>query len=371
MHTNQELINRADPLGSVLSLRSRLEGDITLNVQFNYIKEFEFELEINSGEVQEYHYVSLDRDAPIRQGQSIYLEDVIERNSKIVEAFDHLGTRIASEGNDKFSIEDAKNLEGSYLISYGNKGDNLPSFENGELIYPFDKSITSFISSDTLSNIFLFNDIIDKRFQERVVRELLVPNNIVGIVNIPESVTTQPEIQSLVIEDSLREYLLYTYGRFEINDTLVSNSFYYAINSNTGNFKNQVLDNTLPIIGDREVKGFLENLSINNLSRNKDYYFVNEIININRFLHPHYLLIANYIKIYMTRYLSGRLGTYAEDLRPLVDTELSKISNYSSLIDSVVISNYSSNFNSLSLGIGVELRGLIGSSLDVVITINK
>jgi hypothetical protein len=73
----------------------------------------------------------------------------------------------------------------------------------------------------------------------------------------------------------------------------------------------------------------------------------------------------------MTRFLRSNLGIFPKDLLRKIQVELSKLSEYSNLIDSLGVSDYTYENNNLNLSLNLNLSGLIGRSIDVVIQINK
>jgi hypothetical protein len=368
---NQELISISSKLDSIVSFRSKLVGDIDMSLTLKYIRNFEFELELTANFTSEYHYVTLDRDAPLYQGRSIYIEDVIDSDSEFIEASVHLGGRIYSETSDKYTEEQAKNLQGSYILSYGSGGVDLPTLVDGVIEYPFQRSLRLLSEYNKLSNLFLFEEFTNPLFQRECIQNYLYENTTVGIVNIPETETTEVGIRNYLLDDPERELVLYTYGRSELNSTLIDNSFFYALNCIEGNFKGKIIEDSIPKDVDPNVLELLESLRINTIDSNKDFHFVNEIINLESFLRPHYLMVANYVKIYLSRYLQSNLGLYPKDLENKVNIELSKVSEYSNLIDTLNVRSFTSTNNNLDLILDLNLRGLIGRSLDVIIKINK
>lgn len=366
---NQELIAKSSIGESIVSFKSSIEGNINIQLSLKYVRNYEFELELYTEETSEYHYVTLDKDAPLYEGRSIYLQDVIDTESDIIKAEVHLGGRIYSE-LDSYSMEEAKKLEGTYNISYGVKGDNVPVFNQGVLEYPFERSLNNLLDSDKISNLFLFEEGISKELQTICVEEYLRPNHIVGFYNLAETLS-ESEVAELIVEDSNREFLIYTYGRSIINDNIIDNSYLYAQNCINGDFKNKIIEGSIPRSYDNSINTFLDSNSINYLDKTNTYYFINKIVNLEAFLEPSYVLVFNYVKVYLNRFLSSKLGMYSENLKKLINVELSKISSYSSLLDSLTINDFTSTNNNLYLVLDLKLRGLIGKSLDVIININK
>lgn len=371
IYLNQELITRSSIEDSVVSFETKMVGDINMGISLKHVRDYHFELEINSSEENEYHYVSLDIDEPLYQGRSIFIEDVIGRDSNLVNCSVHLGGRIYSELSDQFTVEKAKSIEGDYILSYGKVGENIPEYIDGILEYPFQRSLNSLMESDILPNIFMFEESISPAFQEECSTKFLIPNSIVGLVNIPETLIEEGDIEEYLLEDSKRELILYTYGRSTINDTLVDNSYLYSLNAITGQFKNSIIEGAIPEDIESNVLSILDSHHINYLEKTQEYHFINKIINVEGFVDPHYILVTNYVTVYMTRFLKSKLGIFPKDLLRMIQVELSKLSEYSNLIDSLGVSDYTYENNNLNLNLNLNLSGLIGRSIDVVIQINK
>lgn len=364
---NQELISEANNSNSIISFNSKIEGDAEMDIKLEYVRRYEYNLTVTFDNFVNTHYVSIDRNVALSQGVSIFIEDVINLESDLIEVDVHLGTDIES-GN--FTEEDAKNMAGSYKISYGRLGSLVP-FGNEKT--PFQKSIDMFNESGELSNLFLFTTETSKEDQSYALENYLKPNITIGFVNIPESITEEEDLDEFLLEDENREIMLYTYGRSNIQNrsSLVRNSFWYSLNSISGNFKDNIPNNVFPIEIEDSIKSLLDDKKINYLSSNIEGYFIDYVDNFDSFLEPHYLLTANFVKTYITRFLQDQLGRYENDLREILEKEVSKLTIYSPLIDSINIDRYTAVENNLTVVIRVDLSGLVGRSIDVKININR
>jgi hypothetical protein len=368
-YLNQELISTVSKYESVISFKALIEGEISLQLSLRHVKGFHFELELSTDVESEYHYISLDINEPLYNGRSIYIEDVIDLDSNLMECSCHLGTSI-EEGS--FTEEEAINLEGIYNLALGNKGESEPYFnEESETRLPFYDSIDLLKDGEVYPNIFLFDEFIEPYYQAYAVENFLSEKGIVSFVNIPELVSDPEEIRGYILEDSYREYLIYTYGRYYINESLINNSYLYSLSSITGVFKNSIPEGSLPENILNETYEVLDFYKINYLKKQQDYYFTDSLVNIDSYLDPNYLIIVTFVRNYLTRFLRSQLGTLEDDLERSLRMEVSKVSDYSNHITRLYISDFTQEYNNLNLKLNMELSELVGSNINIVIKITK
>lgn len=371
LYINQELIAKASVEESILTFKSKLIGDVDIKVNLIHIKGFQFEVQLSLESYFESHYVTLDKDEVFYQGNHLFIEEVINDQSLIAEVSVHLGGRIYSEGSDKYTVDHAKLLEGEYYISYGNEGvDEASVTEEGQLEFPISRSLDYMVSADIYSNLFMFEDDISLRSQRECHERLLKSNYTVGLINIPSSAISKEDIESYINYDT-RELILYSYGQFKFKDIFLDNSFLYALNSISGRFKNSIKEGFIPEGIDEAVIVELDNLYINHVESNKDEYFIGVIRNSPDYMDPRYILVYNYVSLYLTRFLKNKIGEYKDDIYRLTSTEIANINSYSNLIERLSISDFSSEGNNLYFKFDLSISGLIGRSINIIININK
>ena len=364
-YKTQDLIAESNLEGSIVTFKSMLVGDIDQRITLIHKKDFRFELLTTlEGDASDIFYVSLDRNEGLYNGESIFIEDVLKRESQFIKSSVHLGTKI-DEG--LFTVEDAVKLAGEYPLGYGSRGNLIPNAP-GESIY--ENTINTLIDSEIDSNLFLFDSNRNITEQKYVIDNYLTPNTIIGIYNLRES--QLENIPEHIVSDRDREFVLYTAGDSGVTYTssIIRNNYFYAYGCISGDFQHEIPKNIFPNQGNTSIND-LARYKINTLNNNLASYFVDSIINLDSFTEPQYLLVGSYIKVRLTRYLRNNLGQQPIKLRELLETEVSETSEYSTLISGININSFTQTDNNLQVSVNVELLNLVGQSIDLQININK
>jgi hypothetical protein len=379
-YLNYSLITSSTLLNSVVSFKSLLVGDSEFKLDFDYIKNYEYNLKVTYREDEQFFNVSLDRSATNFNGESIFIEDVIEKEYDLLECAVNLGTRIESTGPDNFTPQMAEDLQGTYYVAKGKIGTKDPYTDNlGLTRYPFYDSIDELIEADIDYNLFLFGEFYDKIYLDYTEPLMLTPFNVIGLTTIPDSIlfeddiiTKRSLIESYLLPRNKRGYLLYILGESEIdNGSYLSNTYYYALNAINSNFFNEITDNKKISQLNKIDQDFLDEYYINYIEYNDENYYINFITNLPEYIEPSYLFIANYINTSVKRFLRSKLSLYAKDLFLELKSNLKGLEKYSDLIKELTIADFKVNNNYVDTKIELELTGLVNRTIEMKITINK
>lgn len=395
-----ELISKTNVEESVMSFQSNLIGDEDIKISFKHIKNFFFEINIKSSKVEEFYYVSINPDEPLNYGKSIFIDDILNSESSLVKSESNLGTKIF---DGTFTESEAINLSGDYLLSYGKNGIIEDEVFDSDSIYgpgsksPLEKSVTDLIESDVISNIFVFlEDSLYKSNIEYVYNNYLFPNSMLGVINIPNFITDINILDNYILDDTFRDYLIYTYGNNYLNNLIVNdiknkiidNSFLFINTFISGKFNEkidkskykiveipelyeEVYDSSSSTLTRTELFKFLNNNNINFIRKNSKEYYINGVTTITSQLNMEYMIVANYIKNSSTRFLKNLIGFSNKDIRKKFSVYLSGILNYSKLISNISILDFKKQNEYLNIKLNASLTGLVDESIDITIQINK
>lgn len=373
-----KLLTRFSRWDSIISFSSLIQGSIEVEINIEHIKGYQYYITETYGEDSNTYLVSLDRDELDYNGDNMFAENIINGTSTYIKCVVHLKEytlqgKLATYDDQYFTFTDAKDIEGDYLLSKGSEGDTM-SLGNE----PYIKSVEELFSADVDINVF-HADVFYEKFHLQTLLPYLKANQTVCVTSIPDTilndrysdeVNIEPLLDTFLLPDEDREYILYCFGYCRVNESFTIPSSFYTINKLiTGDFTGQIDDNiVMSNLKQGEIDVF-ERRFVNYMEKSNGNYYVTYISNLPAFLEPIYLLTAIYAKQYFTRFLRAKLGQYSMDLYFQLKSEIASVRSYTPLIADLRINLFKVTGNDLQVILNLELNGLMAKTLSLTINL--